>query len=93
MAFFNRQKVYTKMASHGLDDLGIVESLFLLGYIGLKDLCLGVRVSREAKPVCFGLFSPFEPCPYTRKGQHHPACHLCTKIWKLKNLYMEVNND
>jgi len=93
MAFFSRGKVYTKMADHGLDDPGIVESLFLLGYIGLKDLCLGMRVTREAKPICFGLFSPYEPCPYTRGGQHHVACELCARIWKLKNLYMEVKND
>jgi len=61
-----------------------VESLFLRGYIGLKDLSLAVRANQEAKPVCFGLFSPYEHCPYTRKGKHHPACETCKKIWKLK---------
>ena len=83
----------SKMADHGLDDFSSVESLFLLGYIGLKDLCLGTKVIQEAKPICFGLFSPYEPCPYTRGGQHHLACKLCARIWKLKNLYMEVKND
>ena len=42
MAFFSRGKVTLKMADHGLDDLNSIESLFLLGYIGLKDLLVRI---------------------------------------------------
>jgi len=85
MTFFNRGKVYRKMASHGLlrknmnDEQKslILARKYTRGEIGWWEFSESCLVLTRNKPLCFGDYRWFERCPHP--ATHHP-CPLCKKI-------------